>query len=250
VDWAIYTATVATPIVDPTGPAVFLDGGSVRVDSIIAPVASLTNGSATAATLTIAAAGKLTVNQTYHQAANSGLKIEIAGPAAGQFGKITVADQATLGGTLELALVGGYVPTAGTEFEILSAGSLANTTFTTTTLPNLGSQLQWQIDYEPNAVIARVLAILAGDYNRDDAVGAADYVMWRKTSGTSVTSLGDGADGDHNGTIDERDYVVWRANFGQNATAASGTTDPTLVPEPTTRALLIVSALLYVRRSR
>lgn len=251
VDWAIYTAAVATPITDPTGPAVFLDGGSVRVDSVVSPVASLTNGSVTAASLTIAAAGHLSVNYAYEQAADSALKIEIAGPAAGQFGNITVGEGATLGGTLELELVNGYVPTAGTEFEIVSAGSLLGTTFAATTLPILGTLLQWQIDYGPDAVIARVLAVvLAGDYNRDGTVDAADYLIWRKMLGSSVSEVGEGADGNHNRTIDEDDYLVWRNHFGQTASAASGTVDNSiLAPEPTTVGPLIVSFLFYCRRA-
>ena len=252
VDWAIYTAAVATPIVDPTGPAVFLDGGSVRVDSVISPVASLTNGSATAASLAIAATGSLSVNHAYQQATNAKLKIEIAGSAAGQFGRIDIGDDAMLGGTLALDLVNGYMPTAGTEFEIVSAKSLLGTTFATTTLPNLGILLQWQIDYEPGAVIARVLpAVLAGDYNHDGTVDAADYLVWRKTLGTSVSSFGDGADGNRNGTVEEDDYLVWRTHFGQTAGGGSSAgKNPTQVPEPIMVAQLIVLLSFYGRRSR
>jgi hypothetical protein len=116
-------------------------------------------------------------------------------------------------------------------------------------LPNLGNQLQWQIEYEPDAVIARVL--LAGDYDRDDAVDAADYAVWRKPLGTNVTSLGDGADGNHNGAIDEDDFSVWRTHFGQNAVSTRGTADnSTPAPEPTGIALLIASFLFCGRRSR
>lgn len=252
VDWAIYTAAVATPIVDPTGPAVFLDGGSVRIDSVISPVASLTYGGATAASLTIAAGGRLSANHSYQQAANSTLKIEIAGQAVGQFGSIIVGDDATLGGALVLELVNGYAPAAGAEFEIISAGNLLGTTFATTTLPNLGNSLKWQIDYEPDAVIARVIAAaLTGDYNRDGTVDAADYSIWRKTLGSSVSSFGEGADGNHNGTIDENDYLVWRAHFGETVgTAGSTANNRTLVPEPTTITLLTVFLSFCGRRSR
>jgi probable HAF family extracellular repeat protein len=55
---------------------------------------------------------------------------------------------------------------------------------------------------------------LPGDYNRSGAVDAADYVVWRKTLGSSVPNL-TAADGNGNGVVDEGDHSVWRANFGE-----------------------------------
>ncbi|MEX2310345.1 MAG: hypothetical protein WD738_22445 [Pirellulales bacterium] len=56
---------------------------------------------------------------------------------------------------------------------------------------------------------------LAGDYNGDGSVDAADYVVWRKTDGTQ--------DG----------YNTWRANFGQTAGTGSAVSSGTAaVPEP------------------
>jgi hypothetical protein len=54
-----------------------------------------------------------------------------------------------------------------------------------------------------------------GDYNRNGVADAADYILWRKTLGTTVTIFS-GADGDGDGTIDQDDYGVWRAQFGQS----------------------------------
>lgn len=56
-----------------------------------------------------------------------------------------------------------------------------------------------------------------GDYNRDDVVDAADYVLWRKASGTTVAVAGDGADGNKDGAVGPEDYNVWRANIGAKA---------------------------------
>jgi predicted outer membrane repeat protein len=64
-----------------------------------------------------------------------------------------------------------------------------------------------------------------GDYNLDNKVDAADYIVWRKTLGTMGVPAYSGADGNGNGTIDEGDYGVWRAHFGQTVPppgAASG----------------------------
>ena len=56
---------------------------------------------------------------------------------------------------------------------------------------------------------------LAGDYNSDNAVDAADYVVWRKTLGTNGVTPYSSADGSGNGIIDQADYGVWRSHFGQ-----------------------------------
>jgi hypothetical protein len=54
---------------------------------------------------------------------------------------------------------------------------------------------------------------LAGDYNNNGTVDAADYVVWRKALGTSVVLPNDTTPG----TVTEADFAVWRANFGRIA---------------------------------
>jgi hypothetical protein len=60
---------------------------------------------------------------------------------------------------------------------------------------------------------------LAGDYNENGIVDAADYVIWRKTLMASVPN-GTGADGDGDGVVDEDDHGVWRTNFGRTQSGA------------------------------
>ena len=86
--------------------------------------------------------------------------------------------------------------------------------------------------------------IMPGDYNQDDVVNAADYVVWRKRLGQNVTP-GTSADGDGNGVIGMPDLDVWRAEFGTTA-AGSGSsrrsrTDGGLM-------LLVLCACCHVRR--
>lgn len=85
--------------------------------------------------------------------------------------------------------------------------------------------------------------ILPGDYNNDDSVDAADYVVWRKTVGQNVPQ-GTRADGNADGTIGPADYDVWRTHFGN--TRAGGGAGNSGVPEPTALAL-IVTALVGSR---
>ncbi len=68
---------------------------------------------------------------------------------------------------------------------------------------------------------------LAGDYNRNGIVDAADYVVWRKTIGSSSDLM---ADGSGDGVVDVRDYHYWRFRFG-NTNGGNGQS-LTQVPEP------------------
>jgi subtilisin-like proprotein convertase family protein len=75
-----------------------------------------------------------------------------------------------------------------------------------------------------------------GDYNRNNSVDAADYILWRKTSGSTVPSFSV-ADGDGNGVIQQADYNIWRGNFGWPL-AASGSGSGTLLDSPGAGAAL------------
>jgi hypothetical protein len=66
-----------------------------------------------------------------------------------------------------------------------------------------------------------VLPQLAGDYNIDGLVDAADYVVWRKSLNTPVPPY-IGADGSGNGNVDQADHHVWSANFGAASVPDSG----------------------------
>jgi hypothetical protein len=79
----------------------------------------------------------------------------------------------------------------------------------------------------PAAQAINAAAFLPGDYNHDERVDAADYVVWRKTFGSS-TELA--ADGSYNDSIDADDYGIWRSNFG--AVNPVGGVSIAAVPEP------------------
>lgn len=85
-----------------------------------------------------------------------------------------------------------------------------------------------------NLRIFKPAAGLAGDFNDDGTVDAADYTIWRDNLGaadeTALNGNGDGLNG-----IDAADYLIWKNNFG--ATAGSGSA----VPEPSTALLLLLA---------
>jgi hypothetical protein len=53
--------------------------------------------------------------------------------------------------------------------------------------------------------------ILAGDYNNDGIVDAADYVVWRDNVGTTASLPNDRT----SGTVDQSDYDIWQRSFGR-----------------------------------
>jgi hypothetical protein len=81
---------------------------------------------------------------------------------------------------------------------------------------------------------------LPGDYNDDDKVDAADYVVFRKNEGT-MNTLPNDPDG---GTIGAAQYNTWRSNFGAMVGGGGGL-GSAAVPEPATAALLIAAVVAF-----
>lgn len=98
------------------------------------------------------------------------------------------------------------------------------------------------IDYD-------IVTPLEGDFDGDQDVDGADFLLWQCTLGSSVTP-GLGADADESGVIDGGDLAAWTAQFGQTA----GPPPTGAVPEPASAVVggLACAALfsLHRRRSR
>jgi hypothetical protein len=76
---------------------------------------------------------------------------------------------------------------------------------------------------------------LLGDFNEDNSVDAADYVVWRKGIGVAMTP---------------ENHNLWRTNFGRTAGSGAGTGATGAIPEPTTLVLLVVVGLGALVRHR
>jgi hypothetical protein len=83
---------------------------------------------------------------------------------------------------------------------------------------------------------------IAGDYNQNGTVDAADYALWRDTLGESGPGLP--ADGNGDGTVNSADYDLWRAKFGQGAPAAAAALQLAAVPEPAGAVLFFAALIL------
>ena len=96
--------------------------------------------------------------------------------------------------------------------------------------------------------------VLAGDYNKNGKVDAADYIVWRN----SLNQAGSGlpADGNSSGTIDSGDYTVWRSNFGKTSGSGSFINDSlsssgiSSVPEPNSILCVLIAMTVLVGKRR
>jgi hypothetical protein len=81
----------------------------------------------------INSAGTISINGNFTQTSTGVLNMEI-GPTASQYDQLAVTGLDTLGGTLSVTLIGGFIPHSGQLFSLLTYGSRSGT-FGTLSLP-------------------------------------------------------------------------------------------------------------------
>jgi hypothetical protein len=176
--------------------------------------------------------GTLSIEGLFATAEDSTLAIDLGGLAAGtQYDQLVVDGEATVDGTLSVSLV-GFTPFVGDTFTILTAEALGGQ-FSTLSLPGA---YQWDVNYGATDVVLSVIGPgLAGDFNSDNKVDMADYVVWRKSDGSPQR------------------YETWRSHYGNlpGAGASVDSSGPASVPEPASIFFAVTAACgLALRRKR
>jgi hypothetical protein len=149
------TTTVSGTLTSSTLGTLAVNGGSlfgggtlgynVVDDSVLSPGTS------------IAAAGRLTVADTYTQQSAGALDIQLNGTTAGtNYDQLRVTGTATLAGTLNITL--GFTPTIGQTFTILTASSLGGTQFTTVNGLSINGTEHFTITYVAGGVVLKVVS--------------------------------------------------------------------------------------------
>jgi hypothetical protein len=140
----------------------------------------------------------------------------------------------TRGGTLELTFADDTSLTTqiGRTFDVFDwTGVTPTGTFA------VSSAHLWDLSnlYSTGDVTLLAAGGIPGDFNLDNVVDGADYVVWRKGLGTTYT---------------QADYNTWRANFGRTAGGGAGAGANVVVPEPSIIALVainLVASLAFAR---
>ncbi len=174
--------------------------------------------------------GTLDVRGDFTLGAAATLQIELDGSSSSDL--LLVGDDADLAGLLDVVLTGGYRPAEGTQFLVMIADSITDSGLA---LAGVNADNFEFTAVGGTLILTSLLTDLAGDYNKDGVVDAADYTVWADSLGQAGTGLA--ADGDGNGVIEQADYHVWKTNFGTSLVGASG--DAAAVPEPAVSVLLL-----------
>ena len=124
------------------------------------------------------------------------------------------------------------MPNAWEEMNGLDPNNAADRNLTT--LSALGYT---NLEMYLNNLVALPVSGLAGDFNSDRVVDAADYISWCKGLGT---------------TYIPSDYNIWRANYGQTI-PGSVAASTAAIPEPASAVILLAAIILgalYTHRAR
>jgi fibronectin-binding autotransporter adhesin len=178
------------------------------------------------------------------------LLMELGGTLPGaQHDQLAIAGNAALAGTLDVALIDGFVPGSNQDFVLATYGSRTGT-FDAVEFPPLPADLTWSLDYGATALTLSVTStLLPGDINQDGQVDRSDAALFTPHLGTSAGSVWTTGDFDGDGMTTLQDLALQQANFGAMLPAAPSAA---AVPESDTwlvcMAGLLAAAGLRPRR--
>jgi hypothetical protein len=96
--------------------------------------------------------GTLSITGFYQQVSTGTLDMKIGGTVSGMFDVLEINGSASLAGTLNITLFGGFAPAQGDSFMVLESTGQRSGTFDATNYPPLGDGLAWLTEYNDNNV--------------------------------------------------------------------------------------------------
>lgn len=171
--------------------------------------------------------GTLMIDGRFASGPAATTSFELGGTVAGQFDLISVIGDIAVDGTLVVSLINPFTPAVNNSFTIMTAtGNLAGS-FDQLQMPD---GFNWKVNY--NADNLELVVGNPGDFNFDNVVNGADYVVWR------------------NNGMGPLNYGAWRSHFGTTYGSGAGL-DGGSVPEPAAVVTVLLAACgLAARRRR
>ncbi|MBA4106252.1 MAG: hypothetical protein C0485_10880 [Pirellula sp.] len=212
------------------GNLTLFSGSQLRADVMNSGLLLLENASTTRDVTLLANSQMRAENSTVGSLAQQPTAdLEFRLGSLSNFDNFGVTGAASLNGNIVVTLLGGFAPSLGDQFQLLTASSITGApTFDFTAAP-LGSGLSWlTIQLPTSLTLAVVPSSAPGDFDQDGDVDGQDFLVWQRN--TAVGNLAD-----------------WQNNFG----AGSLTAASTAVPEPGGIFLLsgLMTAMGLARRS-
>jgi len=155
VDGTLKSTNTSSSAINISGGSVFGNGGTFS--------GNVTDQGAFVVGDALLEAGLETVSGKYTQSSTGALDIGIGGATVGtQYGQLDISSVAVLNGTLNLALIGAFVPTLGEMFDILNASSLSGT-FSTVNGIGINSSEEFSVIYNATNVTLDVVSTADSD---------------------------------------------------------------------------------------
>jgi hypothetical protein len=128
--------------------ASFNSGSILATGATVSVSGWLTN----AGTIHLDAHSLMTATNGFHQTAQGVLGTDISGLAAGaSYGQLQISGQAALDGRLDVGLVGGFLPSSGDTFDLITWTSQTGS-FGTITVPPVGTGLVLKAAYQATSL--------------------------------------------------------------------------------------------------
>jgi hypothetical protein len=144
---------------------------------------------------------------------------------------------------IDVLQIGGFVPTLGDSFAILTSTGPITGTPVLRSAPPLAHGQRWDVVTTRNQVLLRVVDATPGDFNADGVVNAADYTAWRDNSPSASESTLNGA-GSGDGVVNAMDYAMWVSHYSDGSPSGAP------VPEPAACATFALGLSVFALRAR
>jgi hypothetical protein len=217
------------------GSLTLFSGSQLRADVMNSGLLLLENASTTRDVTLLANSQMRAENSTVGSLAQQPTaNLEFRLGSLSNFDNFGVTGAASLNGDIVVTLLGGFAPSLGDQFQVLTASSITGAmTFDFSAAP-LASGLGWGVALSPTSLSLVVIPSgIQGDFNASGLVDGADFLLWQRGGSPNPLSSGD--------------LALWKSNFGASFSATSTTS---AIPEPRSLLLAAMTCIVIRRRCR